>query len=90
MCVLCSVIILEIDGLDTTEFTNKRIVLSGYNLFVDDIQSMLTDDTTVEQCTDLINKLSELSADKKVWIACDIAQITNKTLTSRYVPRYVL
>ena len=75
LITVSSVIIVEMGVLDTTEFTDKLSELSGYHVFVDDIQRILDIDTTVEQFTDLINKLLELSENKKVWIACDIAQM---------------
>ena len=63
---LCSVIIVEItDRQDITRLTDKLSVLSGYNLFVDDMQT---------QFSVFINKLLELSADKNVWIAGDYVQ----------------
>ena len=72
----CSVIIVEItDVLNLmTLLTDILSVLSGYNLFVDDIQTVIDYDTTAEMYTVLIDKLLELSADKTVWIACDIVQ----------------
>ena len=74
----CSVIIVEIQItnvlLGMTLLTDILSVLSGYNLFVDDIQTVIDYDTTTEMCTVLIDKLLELSADKTVWIACDIVQ----------------
>ena len=71
------VIIVEVFGLlSTTEFTNRLSELSDYHLFVDDIQSIFYDrDDTTEIYTDLINELLKLSIHKKVWIACDIAQL---------------
>ena len=72
---VCRVIIVEVCYLDTTEFTETLRELSGYHVFVDDIQSIFKLYTTVNGCTDLINKLIELSINKKVWIACDIAQL---------------
>ena len=72
---LCSVIIVEITGIpDTKHLPDRLNVISGYNLFVDDIQTLIHYDTTAEICTVLINKLLELSANKTVWIACDIVQ----------------
>ena len=63
---MCSVIIVEItDHQDITRLTDKLSVLSGYNLFVDDMQT---------QFSVFINKLLELSADKNVWIAGDYVQ----------------
>ena len=72
---VCRVIIVEVYYPHITGFTDKLSELSGYHVFVDDIQFMFRFSTTVEQCTDLINKLLELSENKKVWIACDIAQM---------------
>ena len=72
---VCRVIIVEVYYPETTEFTNKLRELSGYHVFVDDIQRIFRFNPTVEQCTDLIDKLLELSIQKKVWIACDIAQM---------------
>ena len=71
------VIIVEVFYLpNTTDFTNILSELSDYHLFVDDIQSIFYDpDDTEEIYTDLINKLFKLSIHKKVWIACDIAQL---------------
>ena len=71
------VIIVEVFGyLDTTDFTNILSEISGYHLFVDDIQSIIYDpDDPEEIYTDLINKLLKFSIHKKVWIACDIAQL---------------
>ena len=71
------VIIVDMSGfLNTTEFTNRLSELSGYHLFVDDIQSIFYDyNDTTEIYTDLINELLKLSIHKKVWIACDIAQL---------------
>ena len=71
------VIIVEVFYLpNTTDFTNILSELSDYHLFVDDIQSIFYDpDDTEKIYTDLINKLLKLSIHKKVWIACDIAQI---------------
>ena len=83
---VCRVIIVEVYYLDITVLTNKLSELSGYHVFLDDIQYILDLYTTVEQCNDLINKLLELSADKKVWIACDIAQRWNV----HYTPAIVL
>ncbi|XP_063692103.1 uncharacterized protein LOC134824251 [Bolinopsis microptera] len=72
---LCSVIIVEISGYeDTTYLTDRLSVLSGYNLFVDDIQTVIDYNTTAEEWALLINTLKNLSADKIVWIACDIVQ----------------
>ena len=72
----CSVIIVEITDVFNrmTLLTDILSVLSGYNLFVDDIQSVIDYKITTEICTVLIDKLLELSADKTVWIACDIVQ----------------
>ena len=74
----CSVIIVEIQITDSlpgmTLLIDILSVLSGYNLFVDDIQTVINYTTTAEMCTVLIDKLLELSADKTVWIACDIVQ----------------
>ena len=90
---VCRVIIVEVGYINTTDFTNKLSELSGYHVFVDDIQCMFRFHTTVEQRTDLIDRLIELSInqkvwiedpiedsmkhtkEKKVWIACDIAQL---------------
>ena len=83
---VCRVIIVEMYYLDITVFTNKLSELSGYHVFLDDIQCMLDIDTTVEQFNDLINKLLELSENKKVWIACDMAQRWNV----HYTPAIVL
>ena len=69
-----SVYIVEMDLLDT-KFTDKLSELSGYHVFVDDIQCIFLFNVTVEQCTDLINKLLKFSENKKFWIACDIAQM---------------
>ena len=73
---LCNVVIVEITDIpDTTYFTDILSVLSGYNLFVDDIQSVIRSNTTAEMWSVLINKLLELSANKTVWIACDLVQV---------------
>ena len=70
------VIIVEVFGLlSTTEFTNRLSELSDYHLFVDDIQRIFYDLSDTEIYTDLINELLKLSIHKKVWIACDIAQL---------------
>ena len=71
-----SVIIVEITDYlpGMIRFTDILSVLSGYNIFVDDIQTVIDYKTTAEMCTVLIDKLLELSADKTVWIACDIVQ----------------
>ena len=72
---VCSVIIVELTDLtDTTGLTDRLSLLSGYNLFVDDIQTVIDYETTAEKWTVLIKKLLELSANKTVWIACDIVQ----------------
>ena len=74
----CSVIIVEIQITDVfnrmTLLIDRLSVLSGYNLFVDDIQSVIDYKITTEICTVLIDKLLELSVDKTVWIACDLVQ----------------
>ena len=71
-----SVIIVEITNPfeSLTLLIDILSVLSGYNLFVDDIQSVFNYNKKAEICTVLINKLLELSADKTVWIACDFVQ----------------
>ena len=70
------VIIVEVFDLpNTTEFTNRLSELSGYHLFVDDIQRIFYNPDTKKIYTDLINELLKLSDHKKVWIACDIAQM---------------
>ena len=71
------VIIVEVfDYLDTTDFTNRLSELSDYHLFVDDIQRIFYNLSDTEEIyTDLINELLKLSIHKKVWIACDIAQL---------------
>ena len=71
------VIIVDMSGLlNTTDFTNRLSELSDYHLFVDDIQSIFYDPGDTEEIyTDLINELLKLSDHKKVWIACDIAQM---------------
>ena len=61
--------------LDTTKLTDILSPLIGYNLFVDDIQTIIRSRTTAKKCIVLITKLLELSADKNVWIACDFAQV---------------
>ena len=73
---VCNVIIVELTGrANTTELTDRLTLLSGYHLFVDDIQTVIQYDTTAEMCTVLINNLLDLSANKTVWIACDIVQV---------------
>ena len=73
---MCNVVIVEITGiLDTTYLTDRLSVLSGYNLFVDDIQTVIRYNTTAEMWSELIIQLLELSADKNVWIAFDIVQV---------------
>ena len=75
----CSVIIVEIQITDVfnrmTLLIDRLSVLSGYNLFVDDIQSVIDYKITTVMCIVLIDKLLELSADKTVWIACDVVQV---------------
>ena len=72
---LCNVVIVEITGFpNTTYLTDILSLLSGYNLFVDDIQTVISH-TTAEMWSVLINKLLELSANNTVWIACDLVQI---------------
>ena len=71
-----NVVIVEITDIpDTTKLTDRLSVLSGYNLFVDDIQTVIKYDTTAVMWRVLISKLLELSANKTVWIACDLVQI---------------
>ena len=70
-----SVIIVEMYYSHNTEFTDTLRELSRYHVFFDDIQRMFHFNTTVNGCTDFIDKLLELSENKKVWIACDIAQL---------------
>ena len=72
---LCSVVIVEITNYpDITYLTDRLSVLSGYHLFVDDVQTLIRYEATAEMWTVFINKLLELSADKNMWIACDFAQ----------------
>ena len=72
---LCSVVIVEITGFpNITYLTDRLSPLSGYHLFVDDIQTVIKSRSTAEMWTVLISKLVESSADKNVWIACDFAQ----------------
>ena len=73
---LCSVVIVEITDnySDTTKLTDILSPLIGYHLFVDDVQTVISYNTTARIWTVFIKKLLELSADKNVWIACDFAQ----------------
>ena len=82
---LCSVVIVEITYYpDITYLTDRLSPLSGYHLFVDDVQTVISSSDTAERWTVLINKLVELSADKNMWIACDFAQAWYVTNT-RYI-----
>ena len=72
---LCSAVIVEIkDSTDITYLTDRLSLLSGYHLFVDDIQRVIDSSSTTKKWTVFINKLLKFSADKNVWIACDFAQ----------------